>query len=134
LTPSSHLLLASEKVTAKVKVTLRLTVSQSVCRGVEPNLELLTRDLFFSKLLSCLLGALSLTRGRVCHVSVFAFEVYNSQSLFTFKLKIYSVKHIYNTIYTGLIQSRLCTADYAILTSNLVYHGNRKHLNSRTHD
>jgi hypothetical protein len=76
----------SSQSQVKVKVTLRLTVSQSVRLGVEPNLGLLTRD-FFSKLLSCLLGAPSLTRGRVCHASVFVIEVYNSQSLFT--------KHIY---------------------------------------
>jgi hypothetical protein len=41
-------------------------------------------------------------RGRVCHVPVFVIDVYNSQSLFTkiftFKLNINSVKHIYNTI------------------------------------
>jgi hypothetical protein len=35
------------------------------------------------------------------------------------------------TIYAGLVQSRLCTADYALLTR---YHGSLKHLNSRTHD
>jgi hypothetical protein len=51
----------------RVRVTLRLTVSQSVCLGVEPNLGLLTRDFFF-------LGAPSLTRGRVCHVSVLSFK------------------------------------------------------------
>jgi hypothetical protein len=68
-------------------------------------------------------------------VSVFVIEVYNSQPLFTtniyIKLKIYIVLHLqYNkifTIYTGLVQSRLCTADYALLTSNLVYHGSRTH-------
>jgi hypothetical protein len=60
--------------------------------------------------------------------------------LFTFEFKnLHSVKHIYKnnkiyTIYTGLVQSRLCTADYALLTSNLVYHGSLRHLNSRTHD
>jgi hypothetical protein len=31
----------------KIKVTLRLTVSQSVCLGVEPNLGFLTRVFFF---------------------------------------------------------------------------------------
>jgi hypothetical protein len=57
--------------------------------------------------------------------------------LFTFEFKnLHSVKHIYNNnkIYTGLVQSRLCTADYAVLTSYLVYHGSLRHLNSRTHD
>jgi hypothetical protein len=34
-------------VRVRVRVTLQLTVSQSVCLGVEPNLGLLTRDLFF---------------------------------------------------------------------------------------
>jgi hypothetical protein len=58
-------------------------VSQSVCLGVEPNLGLLTCDFFFSKLLSCLFGTPSLTRGRVCHLLVFEIAVYNSRSLFT---------------------------------------------------
>jgi hypothetical protein len=34
-------------VRVRVRVTLQLTVSQSVCLGVEPNLGLLTRDIFF---------------------------------------------------------------------------------------
>jgi hypothetical protein len=38
------------------------------------------------------------------------------------------------TIYTGLVQSRLCTEDYTLLTSFLVYHGSFRHLNNRTHD
>jgi hypothetical protein len=66
-----------------VSVTLQLTVSLSVSLGVESNLGLLTRDLFFLKLLSCHLGAPSLTRGRVCHLSVFVNTVYSSQSVFT---------------------------------------------------
>jgi hypothetical protein len=76
--------------------------------------------------------------GTVICQSVIA--VYNSQSLFTtniyIKLKIYIVLHTFTifTIFTGLVQSRLCTADYALLTSNLVYHGSFRHLNSRTHD
>jgi hypothetical protein len=36
------------------------------------------RFFFSSKLLSCLFGAPSLTRGRVCHVSVSIIEVYHS--------------------------------------------------------
>jgi predicted AAA+ superfamily ATPase len=60
--------------------------------------------------------------------------------LFTSQFKnLQSVKHIYKnnkiyTIYTGLVQSRLCAADYPLLTSNLVYHGSLRHLNSHTHD
>jgi hypothetical protein len=34
---------------SRVRVTLQLTVNQSVSLGVEPNLGLLTRDLFFFK-------------------------------------------------------------------------------------
>jgi hypothetical protein len=52
----------------KVKVTLQLTVSQSVCLGVEPLLGLMTRY-SFRKLQSCPYGALSLTREWVCHLS-----------------------------------------------------------------
>jgi hypothetical protein len=40
----------------KVKVTLRLTVCQSVSLGVEPNLGLLTRDFLPPKLLTKLHG------------------------------------------------------------------------------
>jgi hypothetical protein len=36
-------------VRVRVRVTLQLTVSQSVSLGVEPNLELLTRDFFFER-------------------------------------------------------------------------------------
>jgi hypothetical protein len=62
----------------KVKVTLRLTVSQSVCLGVKPKSGTFDQRFFCSKLLSCLFGAPSLTRGRVCHVSIFVIEVYHS--------------------------------------------------------
>jgi hypothetical protein len=41
--------------------------SQPVCRGVDPNLGLVTRYYFLSE--GCLRGAPSLTRGRVCHLS-----------------------------------------------------------------
>jgi hypothetical protein len=52
----------------KVKVTLQLTVSQSVSLGVEPHLGLMTRYLAITiwQLQSCFCGAPSLKRGRVC--------------------------------------------------------------------
>jgi hypothetical protein len=53
----------------KVKVTLQVTVSHSVSLGVEPHLWLMTRYLILLDgycLVFC--GALSLTRGRVCHL------------------------------------------------------------------
>jgi hypothetical protein len=50
----------------KLKVTLRLTVSQSASLGVEPHLGLMTRYLTIWQLRSCFCGASSLTRGRVC--------------------------------------------------------------------
>jgi hypothetical protein len=57
-------------VRVRIRVSLQLTVSQSVCLGVEPNLGLLTRDIFFLTSLSCHLGGPSLTRGQVCHLSI----------------------------------------------------------------
>jgi hypothetical protein len=50
----------------KVKVTLRLTVSQSVSLGVEPHLGLMTKYLLrFDSYVLLFCGAHSLTRGRV---------------------------------------------------------------------
>jgi hypothetical protein len=62
----------------KIKVTLRLAVSQSVSQYVlvsSPLLDLWADTTFFpsvavSKFLCCLWGVLSLTRGRVCRLSV----------------------------------------------------------------
>jgi hypothetical protein len=69
----------------KVKVKLRLTVSQSVCLGVEPKYGTFDQSFFFFKVtVLSFIGAPSLTRGRVCHVSVLVFEVYSSQ-FFNFK-------------------------------------------------
>jgi hypothetical protein len=51
-----------------VKVTLPLTVRQSVSLGVEPHLVLLTRYLFlFDSYGLVFRGVASMTRGRVCH-------------------------------------------------------------------
>jgi hypothetical protein len=65
------LLIFSKRLAFKVKVTLRLTVSQSVSLGVEPHLGLMTRylALFDSYELVSFCGAPSLTRGRVCLLS-----------------------------------------------------------------
>jgi hypothetical protein len=62
----------------------RRPVSMSWCRAQSGTFD---QRFFFQSF--CLVfffgrgGAPSLTRGRVCHVSVFVIEVYNSQSLFT---------------------------------------------------
>jgi hypothetical protein len=65
---------ASELEVFKVKVTLLLTVSHSVSQYIlvsSPNLGYLTRIPPPPNLLFCLFGAPSLTRGLVCHLSVF---------------------------------------------------------------
>jgi hypothetical protein len=69
-------------VRVRVRVTLQLTVSESVYLGVEPNLGLLNRDIFFFKLHSCLIwGALSDERPGQSFVSLQS--VHSSQSVFT---------------------------------------------------
>jgi hypothetical protein len=79
------------RVRVRVRVTLQLTVSQSVCLGVELNLGLLTRDFFFFESYSLVLfGTPSLTRGRVCHLSVY------SQSTV---VSIY-IKYLHTVLYT----------------------------------
>jgi hypothetical protein len=63
-------------------VTLRLTVSQSVRLGVEPTVGLGPDINSVWKLLSCLCGAPSLKRGRVCLLSVTVSSNYPLSSLF----------------------------------------------------
>jgi hypothetical protein len=74
-------------IRARVRVTLQLTVSQSVSLGVEPNLGLLTRDIFLSFFFFFLKvsvlsygGALSDERSGLSFVSLQS--VYSSQSVF----------------------------------------------------
>jgi hypothetical protein len=128
-------------IQVKVKVTLRLTVSQSVCLDVEPKSGTFDQRYFFQSYCLVFFGVPFLTRGRVCHVSVFVTEVYHSLvylQQYLHSIKNFHVLHTlkinYNIIYTRLVQSRLCTADYALLTTYLVYHGSLTHLNSRTQD
>jgi hypothetical protein len=64
----------------------------------------------------------SLTRGEVCLLS---FSVYSQYVHKIFTLSVFD---------TGLLQLRLDTADYALVTSSLHYHDSPRHLNSRTHD
>jgi hypothetical protein len=119
---------------------------------------LLTRDylfIYFLKVTVLLFwgGALSDERSGLSCVSL-VIEVYSSLSFVQhiyINITIYGVEHFYKTvrylniftkvvkyiqyiIYTGLVQSRLRTADYALFTSYLVYHGSFRHLNSRTRD
>jgi hypothetical protein len=92
----------------RVRVTLQLTVSQSVSLGVEPNLGLLTRDIFFFflKLQSCLTwGALSDERSGLSFVSLQS--VYSSQSVFT--------SFIYNLCYTQVICTIVNLSIYVVL-------------------
>jgi hypothetical protein len=59
----------------KVKVTLRLTVSQSLCLGVEPKYGTFDQSfIFFESYSLVIFGAPSLTRGQVCHVSVLSMK------------------------------------------------------------
>jgi hypothetical protein len=76
--------------TGQSRVTLRLTVSQSICLGVEPTLGLwpdIISHLKVSvgKLLSCLCGASSLTIGRDCHLPV---SVCSNFSIWTLSMYI----------------------------------------------
>jgi hypothetical protein len=84
----------------KVKVTLRLTVSQSVCLGVEPKYGTFDQSFFFFwKLQSChFWGALSDERSGLSCVNL-VIEVYSSLSfLQNIYITIYNVEHIYKTI------------------------------------
>jgi hypothetical protein len=96
----------------RVRVTFRLTVSQSGsswCRaptGAHDQIFIPVR-----KLLSCLYGAPSLTRGRVCHLS----GSVRSLSVFTHYLQITNYQLEYVQYVQSLCQSRFSTADYALL-------------------
>jgi hypothetical protein len=74
----------------QTRVTLWLTVTQSVCLGAEPTLglwpDIISRlKVSVENLLSCLCGLPSLTRGRVCHLSV---SFCSNLSVWTFNIYI----------------------------------------------
>jgi hypothetical protein len=105
----------------KVKVTLQLTVSQSLCQGIEPILGHVTRYYFLSEGCFLKFAVLSLwsglsMRGRVCHLS---FSVYSNLLVFTSSICVTCVLQFSNlyTIYTKLHSlppesSRLCSTSY----------------------
>jgi hypothetical protein len=108
----------------EVKVTLRLTVSQPISQYVlvsSPLWDLWPDITFYPKvivwkLLSCLRGTPSLTRGRVCHLS---FLVCSNLSVFTWRIYVSCALQFSNvhTIYTKLLSvparySRLCSTSY----------------------
>jgi hypothetical protein len=65
----------------EVEVTLRLTVSQSVCLGIEHPCGSCDQILLpVGMLLSCLCGAPSLTRGRACNLQCNHSKVRNAQN------------------------------------------------------
>jgi hypothetical protein len=71
------------QVQVKVQVTLRLTVSQSVMSWSRAQSGAFEQSFFFQSYCLVLFGAPSLTRVRVCHLSVFVIVVYSNQSVFT---------------------------------------------------
>jgi hypothetical protein len=97
----------------EVEVTLQLTVSQSVCQGIEPTLRLVTRYYFLSE--GCFLKAavLSLTRGRACHLS---FSVCSNWSVFTSSIYVTCVLQ-FNNLYTICIKLHSVSPQYSRLCS-----------------
>jgi hypothetical protein len=104
----------------KVKVTLQLTVSQSLCRGIEPILGLVTRYYFLSEgyflkfAVLSFWGALSNERSGlsfvflclvICHYlhQVFTLRVFNSSAIINIKWV-----HQYATIYISCSSSTTC--------------------------
>jgi hypothetical protein len=109
--------------TIEVEVTLQLTVSQSVsqsvCQGIEPALGLVTRYYFLSE--GCFLkvavlslwGALSDERSGLSFVFLSLVIHQYLHKAFTFH--VFYSSAIYIQYISSFIQTRLSTADYALL-------------------
>jgi hypothetical protein len=97
--------------TSEVEVTLQLTVGQSVSISRYQAHSTFCPKVVFWKLLSCLYGVPSLTRGRVCHLS---FSNCSNLSVCTSSIYVACVLQFSNLykIYTSFFQSRNGTADY----------------------
>jgi hypothetical protein len=101
----NHLLLSCEETPSilsqpsqsQVKVTLRLTVSQSVCLGVETRLGLMTRCFFlFESYCPVRVGVPSLTRGRVCRLSVIFGSISSLSFVQLFTILLLKPNRMYN--------------------------------------
>jgi hypothetical protein len=115
------------------KVTLRLTASRSVClswcRAQSGNFD---QRFFSSKVTVLSSGTPSLTRGRVCHLSIFVIAVYSSQYiqiLFTFSIYIICVRHS-SVMYCGSFpHERQSTNVRCYATAFLFhFHGNQQYV------
>jgi hypothetical protein len=73
-------------IRVRVRVALRPTVSRSVSLGVEPRLGLMTRCYALLDIYGFVSLAPSLTRGRVCHLSL-SLSVYCKSSI----VEIYTI-------------------------------------------
>jgi hypothetical protein len=130
--PSIYMLQGSRiEASVRVRVTLQMTVSQSVSWCRYPP------DICYCKTITVLsLGpAPSLTRGRVCLVSVSVNNLVGCQfiQLYTFYM-LYMLCYKMNTIYTRPLSvwtrySRLCP-----ISSSFRYHGSLRHFNGRMLD
>jgi hypothetical protein len=93
----------------QVKVTLRLTVGQSVCLGVEPRLGLMTRYLFLLKVsVLSVWGALSDERMALSFVRVIVCSIKSIASMYNY-LHFTCYEHFYIQYIQGLYQSSRLT-------------------------